>query len=140
MIILNSHWTEKAMAGVLSPDMAELTPKTSKRDPLFDANKMAQPDTSNNPTALTTPVRQAPYFHNSCVDMLKKVARYSINCDRGLTKVHRTNADGPAEACNALTLKRYGKLVRSQPFAGGYVPSNSDIADILTFLKTHQSC
>ena len=140
MNISTSHWTEKVLPGVLSPDMAVLTPKTSKRNPLFDANKMAQPDISNNPTALTTPVRQAPYFHNSCVDTLKKVARHSINFDRGLTKVHRTNADGPAEACNELTAKCCGKLVRSRPFAGGYVPSNGDIAEILTFLKTRQSC
>lgn len=80
--------------------------------------------------------RTAPYFHNASVTSLEEAVRFHFERDRMPTKWYRTAAGGPDVIYNDLPAQFQGNLARSRPFTGGYVPSNTDIADILAFLKT----
>jgi cytochrome c peroxidase len=80
--------------------------------------------------------RTAPYFHNASVETLEEAVRFHFDRDRTPAKWYRTAAGAADVPYNDLPAQYRGNLTRQAPFNGAYVPSNSDIADILAFLKT----
>jgi cytochrome c peroxidase len=80
--------------------------------------------------------RTAPYFHNGAVATLEEAVRFHFERDRNPAKWYRTQSGAQDSKYNDLPNQFRGNIERGRPFTGNYVPSNTDIADIIAFLKT----
>lgn len=76
--------------------------------------------------------RSAPYFHNGVVATLEDAVRFHFTRDTEATRWF-----GSANArYNDLPSQYHGNVVQGKPFDGSWVPSESQMQDLLAFLKT----
>lgn len=76
--------------------------------------------------------RSAPYFHNGVVASLEDAVRFHFTRD---TEAARWFGSANARY-NDLPAQYHGNVVQGKPFNGSWVPSNSQMQDLLAFLKT----
>ena len=80
--------------------------------------------------------RTAPYFHNASVTTLESAVRFHFERDTQPTKYYR-QANGSADrAYNDVPLQYQPNIARGKPFNGSYTPTDSEINDLVAFLKT----
>lgn len=80
--------------------------------------------------------RTAPYFHNASVPTLEAAVRFHFERDTQPSKYYR-RADGTADrAYNDLPAQHLANVAKGKPFDGSYSPTDSEIGDLLAFLKT----
>lgn len=80
--------------------------------------------------------RTAPYFHNASVTTLESAVRFHFERDAQPAKYYR-QANGSADrAYNDLPAQYLPNIARGKPFNGSYTPTDSEINDLVAFLKT----
>jgi cytochrome c peroxidase len=80
--------------------------------------------------------RSAPYFHNGSIATLEDAIRFHFTRDTDPGRWYKTATGAADRSYNDLPAQYQGNLVKGQPFAGGYQPSDADIADLMAFLAT----
>lgn len=80
--------------------------------------------------------RTAPYFHNASVTTLEAAVRFHFERDTQPAKYYRQSNGAADRAYNDMPAQHLPNIARGKPFNGSYTPTDSEINDLVAFLKT----
>jgi cytochrome c peroxidase len=118
-------------AVIANPDFHDLGLCTSGRQQPAGTDAARYCGQFKTPT-LRNVERSAPYFHNGAVATLEEAVRFHFTRE---TEAARWFGSAKARY-NDLPAKYHGNVVQGKPFDGSWVPSDSQMQDLLAFLKT----